>query len=175
MSAQNAWIGELLFLPGTGCIKISVLLFYRRLVQGTYRPLWRWATWAAIACTVIYNTVFFFTLVFNCTPVDAYWKSSDPVWSATHDWSCYDSKASNYLVGSFAVVSDVYALFLPWAMTWNLEMPRKQKFGLNAVFSVSIVSIVAAGLRTKTLVKMGQVSDLTWYVLTRSSRALNDY
>lgn len=111
---------------------------------------------------MIYNLTFFLTLIFNCHPVSAYWKNVDPIWASTHEWSCFDSKASNYLVGSFAVISDIYALFLPWGMTWNLEMPRKQKIGLNAIFSVGIVSIIAAGLRTRTLVKMGEESDLTW-------------
>jgi len=72
---RSGWIAEIIFLVATGCTKVSVLLFYRRLVEGTYSRTWKYATIAAIIFTTAYCVAFFFVLIFNCSPTDAYWRS----------------------------------------------------------------------------------------------------
>lgn len=88
--ALGAWLSEISFLLTTCCTKMSVLLFYRRLTNGTYTKRWKWAIWAAMIFTGIYCLGFIFALSFNCRPVQAYWKAFNP--SYTEDYSCTDTK-----------------------------------------------------------------------------------
>ncbi|KAI7247011.1 hypothetical protein KC352_g13915, partial [Hortaea werneckii] len=49
--AEITWLAEFCFLFCGGCTKISVLLFYRRLVGESYDKRWKWAVIGAIIFT----------------------------------------------------------------------------------------------------------------------------
>jgi len=159
---QSAWLGQLIFLIGTCLIRISILLFFRRMVKGTFRKRWTWSVWAAIGFTIAWTLAFVIMLLATCDPVEANWKVFDPYYE--EQWTCADTRASSYAAGVLAVLSDTYSLVLPWAMTWPLEMPRRQKIALNMVFSVGVIVVVAACFRTKHAVDLGSDYDSTWYV-----------
>ena len=72
--AEYSWLAEFSFLVTGCCTKISVLLFYRRLVGGTYSRSWHWAVVGAILFTAAWSIALILTLFFNCTPTEAYWK-----------------------------------------------------------------------------------------------------
>ena len=99
-------------------------------------------------------------LLATCNPVKANWKVFDPTFE--EDWTCADTRQSSFAAGVLAVMSDCYALVLPWAMIWPLEMPKRQKIALNMVFSFGVIVVVAAGLRTKHAVALGSDYDSTW-------------
>lgn len=157
---QSAWLGQFIFLIGTCLVRISVLLFYRRMVKGTFKRRWKWSVWVAIGFTVAWTLGFCIMLLATCTPVEASWKVFDPTY--TEDWTCADTRPSNTAAGVLAVVSDCYSLFLPWSMIWPLDMPKRQKFALNIIFSFGIIVIVAAGFRTAHSIKLGTDTDSTW-------------
>ena len=74
--ARVTWIAELAVLVCSGCCKISVLLFYRRLVGGTYNRYWLIAVFVAIGFTAAWAIAFIIMLFINCSPMEAYWKVS---------------------------------------------------------------------------------------------------
>ncbi|OQO13935.1 hypothetical protein B0A48_00810 [Cryoendolithus antarcticus] len=159
--AQCLWFGELAFLISGCCTKVSVLLFYRRLVEGTYTKAWRYAVWLAIAFTVSYTLVFVIFLFTNCKPFDAYWKAFNPIYATTQEYTCIDTKVINILAGVFASLSDLYAVALPCIITWNLDMPRPQKIGLNIIFSLGLGVIAISGVRTYWLIESGLNSNVS--------------
>lgn len=112
--AETIWLGEFAFLVCGGCTKISVLLFYRRLVKGTFESRWKWAVIIAIVFTTAYTLAFMLALVFNCNPTEAYWKAFDPTWG--HDYTCVDTTVINLLAGVCAAFSDLYSVVLPFLM-----------------------------------------------------------
>jgi len=144
------------------CIRVSILMFHRRLTKGTYRRKWRIAIWSAIYFTGIYILVYVLMLVSNCNPPEAYWKALDPAYKKPY--VCINTSGVNYAAGILSVVSDFYAICLPWAITRQLDVSRKQKIGLNMIFGCSMVVIVAAGFRTSALVALGHQYDSTWFV-----------
>ena len=72
--ALQAWIAQVLFLVSSACTKISILFCYRRLVEGSYHRRWKWATYLAIGFTACWALAFILSLVFSCSPTEAYWK-----------------------------------------------------------------------------------------------------
>jgi hypothetical protein len=60
------------------------------------------------------------------------------------------------------MVSDIYAVALPWLLLRPLQMARRQKMQLNILFGLGlIVAVVSAG-RTWVMVRFGTDYDLTW-------------
>jgi hypothetical protein len=120
--------------------KVSVLMFYRRLVVGTYSPQFKWAIWAAIAFVVAY-TIAFFVLVFTtCRPMEAIWRQYDPEWLARHPHSYCVSNATitwiSELAGALSVVTDFYSVMLPAALVMRIRVTRRQKYGLFFIFGM---------------------------------------
>lgn len=158
--ARVTWLAELSFLLTGCCVKVSVLLFYRRLTESTCSRFWIWAVWAAIGLTVSYTLAFILVLVFNCTPTEAYWKAFDLTYAATVDYHCVDTTVINLLAGIMAAVSDLYAVALPCIMMRNLRIPFHQKIALNIVFSLGLLVVGASGVRTYWLWRKTRASTL---------------
>ncbi|WPH03160.1 Hypothetical protein R9X50_00603600 [Acrodontium crateriforme] len=154
------WIQEFSFLVCGGCTKIGVLLFFRRLVDGTYSRQWKYAVWSAIGFTAGYTLAFILALIFNCTPTEAYWKSFDPAY--TTKYHCVDTTSINVLAGLAAAISDLYSVILPCAMTWTVRLPMRQKIALIGVFCLGLLVVCASVVRTIYLHKVGHESDITW-------------
>lgn len=77
----NIWLSQWFYLTSTGAVKISVLLFYRRL-SVSFSNAFKWATWFGITYNVLQLVAFGFALLFVCVPVQAYWLSFDLRWAA---------------------------------------------------------------------------------------------
>ena len=159
-TALMAWLGELAFIVSTSCTKVSVLLFYRRLVKGTFSKRWKWATIAAIIFTIIYCLAFNLALVFNCRPTEAYWKAFSMTYTA--DYHCANTKPLNPVSGVLSVVSDFYSVILPMGMLRHFDIDRRKKIALNAVFSLGLLVVGAGAARTYYLTELGYDYDVTW-------------
>ena len=147
-TAQMTWLAEFAFLVCGGCTKISVLLFYTRLVGGAYTKRWKWAFLLAIFFTAAYSISFIGTLVFNCSPTNAYWKAFNVTY--TRKYTCVDTTVINLLAGVLAIVSDLYSVVLPCLMTrhYSLEMTTRQRLALNVIFSLGLLVVGASAVRT---------------------------
>ena len=144
--AKMAWIAELAFLLTGGATKISVLMFYRRLVAGTYNKWWKWAVVGALIFTAAWTMAFVLALILNCRPTRAYWKAFNPYWPV--EYHCADTSVNNLLAGIFAALSDLYAVALPCLMTRHFDLPKRQKVALNVIFCLGLVVVGASGVRT---------------------------
>lgn len=162
--AEFTWLAEFSFLLTGGCTKVSVLLFYRRLVAGTYDVRWNWAVLAAITFTAAYTLAFMLALIFNCNPTQAYWKAFDLSWIEHHKYTCADTTAINVLAGICAAASDLYSVILPLIMTKQVGLPRPQRIALNALFSLGLLVVGASAVRTYYLFEVGRQSDVSWYI-----------
>jgi hypothetical protein len=97
--AYVTWLAEFSSLVAGGATKISVLLFYRRLVEGTYNKIWKWAVFVAIGFSAGYTLAFVLALCFNCSPTRAYWKAFSVAWLAeNHPYTCADTKIVGHAV-----------------------------------------------------------------------------
>ncbi|KAF2419045.1 hypothetical protein EJ08DRAFT_44725 [Tothia fuscella] len=164
-----AWSAEALFLTSTCLTKVSILLFYRRIMERSYSRTIQWAIYVAIASTVIYFFAFFTILVFACTPVDSAWKSMNLLYRKPYH--CVNRREMDALAGVFSVVSDAYALAIPQIVISKLQMQRKQKVVLYCIFSSGLIVVAAGIARTYWMVQLHYSAqrDLTWvgfYMLT---------
>lgn len=70
--SQNNWYSEICYMMATATVKVSVLLFYRRLTVRCSR-LYLFFVHAGIVYNVLYGLVFLIVLLASCSPLSAYW------------------------------------------------------------------------------------------------------
>ena len=155
----SLWLCEVSFLVCGGLTKVSVLLFYRRLVDGTCSRLWKWLVLLAIGFTTAYTIAFVVLLFFNCTPMVAYWRAFDPTYASTVHYTCLNTDIANVIVGICAGLSDLYAVALPCIITWHYSVPRAKRVALNIVFSFGLIVVAASGARTYYLFSKSHQKD----------------
>jgi hypothetical protein len=147
-----AWATEILFLTSLCLTKISVLLFFRRLIDRTHSPWISKAIWGAVVFTVAYFFAFFFFLVFACDPVNAAWKSLNITWVGKY--KCADRHVVDPLNGVFSVFSDAYSMAIPLMIVSRLTMPGNRKVVLHIVFCCGLIVLGAGIARTIWLARL---------------------
>ncbi|GAB7366365.1 hypothetical protein MBLNU230_g8164t1 [Neophaeotheca triangularis] len=163
-AALTAWLAQVFFLTSSCATKISILLFYRRMAVDVERK-WQFAIWGAMAFTALYCLGFFLAYCLICQPLEAYWRSYDYEWAASTPHHCADAGTHfNPAIGSFSVISDLYAVLLPCIMLsrYDLQINFRQKLALNAIFATGALVAGAGIARTYYLTEMGTNPDTSW-------------
>ncbi|KAK8152395.1 hypothetical protein BC567DRAFT_267948 [Phyllosticta citribraziliensis] len=156
---------EATYIIATGITKISILCFYRRIASGTVANWFLYATWASIAFVVAYMIAFLGTLFFGCSPISAFWNQVDPEWLVTNDgkWHCINEPGNLLAASSVSIVQDFLACGLPYLLLRKLQMSRRQKIALTAVFGVGIFLCVTGILRIYYIRLLFYTTyDITW-------------
>jgi len=135
------WIGQFLFMFSLMFTKLSVLMFYRRLVAGTFSMRTRLAIWTAMAIAVITTIVFSCLLLAACRPVHSAWMQYDMTWNMAHrdDMWCVDPEKqllSGRLAGIFSVITDFYTVLLPAIIFMRIQITKRQRWALIFIFGV---------------------------------------
>lgn len=160
----NVWISQWCYLWSTGFIKISILLFYRRLSVSFNRPFY-WAVFAGITYNVLQLVGFSIGLLTLCQPVRAYWLSFDFIWRLQNqgNYHCAYEGWSLTASGIVSIIGDFYAALLPSLLVMRLQMPIRQKFAVALLFAIGYI-VVGLGIgRTISLNKVVEHDyDYTW-------------
>ncbi|KIY00633.1 uncharacterized protein Z520_03296 [Fonsecaea multimorphosa CBS 102226] len=158
----NIWASLWCYVIGITLIKISVLLFYRRL-SVKFSRAFLIATWIGIIYNVLYFLSFGLTLLLLCNPLHAYWDSFNPLWVAKHHFHCGSESAALPASSAFSVAGDFYSTLLPLILVYYLELPRRQKIALYALFALGFMAVAAGLVRTVLMYNLLNVDyDFTW-------------
>ncbi|KAH7371591.1 hypothetical protein BKA66DRAFT_590975 [Pyrenochaeta sp. MPI-SDFR-AT-0127] len=155
-----------LFPLASGLIKMSVLLFYRRLSSRAVSPTFRWILRITIASIGVYTTLFVFIPIFMCSPISAFWDQQDikvRFRSGGYTYKCSNEGAEIVANGIVSTVQDFIAASLPAWLCWNLQMPFRQKLALYSVFAVSYFVVAVGAIRTYNCYHLFfETYDVTW-------------
>lgn len=134
---------ELCYVVATGLTKISILLFYRRIADGSISTWFRIAVLSSIAFVAAYIVAFVLVPFLGCRPFNSYWNSVDLNWAATHvegvDYVCYNEGADDLAASIISIIQDFLACGMPSLLFWKLQLPRRQKIALSAIFGVGFL------------------------------------
>ncbi|KAI1119617.1 hypothetical protein F5Y14DRAFT_9560 [Nemania sp. NC0429] len=142
--------------PVSGLARISVALFLLRIaVQKWHRLVLQ----ALIGATAITTTVYFFIVLFQCSPPSYFWERlrKGAPGSCGHDNVV---RQATLVWGSFAAAMDWILGLFPIAMLWNVRINRHSKIGIVAILGFGIIAGVALIVR---LVYVGQNGPETMY------------
>lgn len=131
---QITYVMPILYNVGVFFIKLSHLLFYRRLF-GQARTLQRMVK-VLVAFQVMYTVAHCLGLVFVCRPVAAWWTLS---LRADHCPGFSQTMIIYVSLRSVSVFADVVGLLLPMKMLRDLKIPTRHKAGLGVIFGLGIM------------------------------------
>ncbi|KAG9777535.1 hypothetical protein ABEF93_000394 [Exophiala dermatitidis] len=158
----NVWASMWCYVVAATLIKISVLLFYRRL-SVKFSRIFLVATWLGIVYNVLYLAGFGLTLLLICDPVRAYWKQFDFSWAASTSYKCGAENVALPASAGLSVLGDLYSTLLPLLLIFNLDLPLRQKAALYSLFALGFLAISAGIVRTLLLYNMLNTDyDFTW-------------
>jgi hypothetical protein len=133
---------ELLYMFSTVATKISILLFYRRLIPETVSQKFRWAVYAAISSILIYWIIFIVLIFTRTHPLYADWMLGDPFWEAEHPGVIDYQLSEGAILTASAIISsiqDFMVCFMPMTIFWNMTIPKRQRIALGAIFAVGFL------------------------------------
>jgi hypothetical protein len=120
---------EIFYFCQVALLKLSLLFFYLRIFPGhKIRSL--------IYGTIIFDTVFglafVFAAIFQCKPIDYYWKG----WDGEHRGKCLNVNALGWANAGISIFLDVWMLGLPMSQLIHLHLHWKKKAGVALMFMV---------------------------------------
>ncbi|KAF2008119.1 hypothetical protein P154DRAFT_419755, partial [Amniculicola lignicola CBS 123094] len=156
---------ETTFCLTSGLLKISILLFYRRLSARVVSPAFRWATWLSIGFIAAYSIAFIIVPIFGCNPISAFWNQVDlNLRIKGYKFKCFNEGADVFAAGIISTVQDLLTALLPTFLYWNLQIPRRQKIALFGVFAIGYGVVALGCLRSYYgWIVFFQTYDVTWY------------
>ncbi|KAJ4350083.1 uncharacterized protein N0V89_008704 [Didymosphaeria variabile] len=85
---------ESTFCLASGLIKVSILLFYKRLGSRAVSNTFRWATRLTIVFITANSIAFTLVPIFGCQPISAFWEQSDIIKVAQgYKYKCFNEGA----------------------------------------------------------------------------------
>jgi hypothetical protein len=153
-----------MFSVAAALVKISILLFYRRLSSRVVSPGFLWATRLAIFSIAGYTIAFTLVLMFGCRPISAFWDQVDVLKQLQgYTYSCIDEGADVVAAGIISSSQDLTIAILPTFLYWNLKIPIRQKVALFSIFALGYGVVSIAIMRTYyTWVIFYDSYDITW-------------
>ncbi|KAK0619684.1 hypothetical protein B0T14DRAFT_554855 [Immersiella caudata] len=121
--------------------KVSILLQYKRLFSN---PIMQRITLWGLCFLVAWAVALAFLLTLICQPVAAFW---DP----SIGGKCLEASTIWYIMAGVNIASDFAILVLPMPVIKSLQLPKRQKIMLIAVFCLGFFPCAVSIYRVKTL------------------------
>ena len=113
-------------------IKLGILFFYRRIFRGsTFLGI----TWATIFLVITWGVGFFFSTLFECTPI----RLSLVAPPGTPGLHCIDQTANFWALSISDVIIDLIILAIPFPFVWNLQMSVQHKISVSGMFFLGVL------------------------------------
>ncbi len=129
-----------MYLWSSNTVKLSITVFYLRIISRTAKPLLRWTLYLTAAFIASQAVAFTMAMLLVCRPVDAIWLRYNITWVVANEFRCGDPNYVIHLPTSIlGLVTDVWLTVLPAFFLSQLQMPRRQKVALIAVFALGLM------------------------------------
>ncbi|KAA8623501.1 hypothetical protein PtrSN002B_006943 [Pyrenophora tritici-repentis] len=169
---------ECLFCVASGLIKISILLFYRRLSARAVSRAFVYTTWICIGFIVAYSIALTLAPILGCQPISAFWDQVNVLKVlGGYEYQCFDEGADVVAASVISASQDFITAILPTFLYWNLKIPIKQKLALFGIFAIGY-GVVALGLLRAyyswyTFYNTYDITWSTWNILLTSMLELH--
>lgn len=138
-------MSEILFFVSVGLVKVSIVLFNRRLTGLTSRR-WMFAHNVLLCLIVCYILVVIFTNFFFCRPARVHFSmvayGSNPTPPV-----CLNGKILPVFLSVMHILFDFALLSVPLVVLWKIQMDTSKKIKLCFLFSIGSVSCIGSVMR----------------------------
>lgn len=151
ISLKAFWASLIVYYLSLGLTKAALLLQYRRIFTNKRFSI---ASWCIMAVVIAYTIWTVFGSIFACVPVRAFW-TKEPA-------TCIDQFAMWFTNAAINILTDFAIIILPMPVIRSLNLARRQKQALLAIFAVGGAVCVVSILRLQSLVKISNSKDPTY-------------
>lgn len=123
------FILEIIYFFEVACLKTTLLFFYMRIFPAA--PVRR-LLWGTVVFTVLFGLTFILVSVFQCKPIDFYWKK----WDGEHEGSCLNINILAWSNAAISIALDGWMLAIPLWQLNNLNLNWRRKVGVGMMFCV---------------------------------------
>lgn len=159
----NYWLVLVLWAPGVACIKISILIFYRRmfLVNQRWFKVALWVNWLYALGLGIAAT---FVFIVQCQPINYYWLRFINFYGMkAPEGHCLPQMAHLVVPQILNTFSDVVILLLPVPIIWGLQIEMQRKVPILLIFLLGCFTILCGMARISSIFYVSTVADdVTW-------------
>ncbi|KAF2087672.1 hypothetical protein K490DRAFT_65514 [Saccharata proteae CBS 121410] len=156
MQYRLQWVVFWIYTANLLCIKLSIVLLYRRVFSQRIFVIVCDALIGFITITTVASMA---SIVFFCLPVNYFWNQHLPNSSARGH--CINWEANWLAFGAVHVATNLAIVFLPAPVLLSLQLPRREKIFVAVIFGFGIIPVVAAIMRLLIIRRL--TSDFTVY------------
>ncbi|KAK3367556.1 hypothetical protein B0H63DRAFT_83670 [Podospora didyma] len=143
----------ILYNPVQCGAKLALLLLYRRLAPQRWFQI---LVWSVMFVVVGSSVGIMFAAIFPCRPVSAAWDITIAEFTCINRVALYEATA---ILGA---ITDVMVLAVPIPIVVTLQIPRRQKIGLVALFSIGAITVFTSIMRLVALINSMGNTDQSW-------------
>ncbi|KXT12450.1 hypothetical protein AC579_7374 [Pseudocercospora musae] len=147
------WSSIIIYNLGLTSTKLSILLQYQRIFP---QRNFRITNWTVMGIVISYALWRFFSAIFACVPVQAYWDIS-----IIHK-TCLPRATVSFASAGLNIATDISITILPLPLLKKLELPKRQKRILMAVFCLGGVVCIISILRLYALYVLWNSKDVSY-------------
>ncbi|KFZ07394.1 hypothetical protein V501_06489 [Pseudogymnoascus sp. VKM F-4519 (FW-2642)] len=156
-SRKVSWASMLLYLTSSSLTKISILVFYLRILVEKKDKL---ITKITLGAMIIYYVVLLIVLFAQCRPLPYYWE----ILIAGAKGTCLDEGVHMVTAGVLNLIFDLIIFAIPLRSLFTLKIRTTQKLQVISLFSAGLIVIAAASIRLYyNVVVFLQTYDVSWY------------
>ncbi|OLN83402.1 hypothetical protein CCHL11_03138 [Colletotrichum chlorophyti] len=140
---------EIFYVVSLAVIKASILFFFLRIFpeRGFRRTLWM-----VQALNLLIAIAFLIFFCAQCQPFSYFWNQ----WDGEHQGKCAGFNKAGLTHVALNIALDIIMLVLPLTQIYKLQMDRRKKIGVMAMFLVGVFC-----LRIKSLSELDKVGNMT--------------
>ncbi|KAE8146930.1 hypothetical protein BDV25DRAFT_143227 [Aspergillus avenaceus] len=146
---------QAIYMWAIGLVKVSIGLFLLRFAP---RKGYKVFIWVVIVLMLLYTTICFFTLVFQC-------KDIRKIWDPSIDSTCFTPiqlLKLSYTNTALNILTDLIFAILPASMLRHLQVNRRVKASLICILGLGIFACAAAFVKVSVLPNYGRTGDFLW-------------
>ncbi|KAL6713085.1 hypothetical protein ACLMJK_009206 [Lecanora helva] len=152
---------EVLYGPFIWFIKVTLLLLFLE-IFGQLRWL-RWLVYSGMCLTGLFYLSTAIAYLVLCAPKN---QTHIELLTAISSTKCQkQGQPLSIVIGSFNLASDLYILCLPLPAVWSLQMAKRRKIGISAIFSSAIAAVISSILTIVFRTRLSRSRDQTWDIV----------
>ncbi|THV54438.1 hypothetical protein BGAL_0026g00090 [Botrytis galanthina] len=151
-----------LFYSSLVAIKMSFLIFFRRLTEGVDNKAQTIQWWTIFGIVIAVWLTCLGTIEYQCL--------AQPL-MVIQSSGCIEQHSVNFqratLIANCVldVLSDILIITIPIAILWNVRIRRRQKLALAGLFSLTMITMTFAIVRVAVVSTASRLPDISWLYL----------
>ncbi|KAF2847531.1 hypothetical protein T440DRAFT_538617 [Plenodomus tracheiphilus IPT5] len=164
---HRVYAGQILYCFHMYPAKLAVVLQVKHIFTSSLlkREFLYWACWATIALLTSSYVSILFICVFPCVPIRKAWGPAVEGW-------CMDRSLPGITGAMTGLVTDLVVLVLPVIGVAGLQMPRRQKIAVAAVFAVGVFACTTSAIRLNFTLDTHLKDDTTYWFIVQATCAI---